>query len=103
MYRKENSIDYYNLKRIEPDSIFSFVGKTEEVKIVIASQKTDGITPNLYQQLLHLLESETLFENMLRMKVKHNAFLFNLCQGFFLFLSFQLRNQINLTLMLYVF
>jgi hypothetical protein len=84
MYRKENSIDYYNLKRIEPDSIFSFVGKTEEVKIVIASQKTDGITPNLYQQLLHLLESETLFENMLRfMKVKHNAFLFNLCQGIF--------------------
>ena len=54
---QENSIDYLTLKRIEPDSIFSFVKENGKVEIVIASQKTDGITPDLYQQLLHLLES----------------------------------------------
>ena len=54
---QENSIDHLTLKRIEPDSIFSFVKENGKVEIVIASQKTDGITPDLYQQLLHLLES----------------------------------------------
>jgi len=54
---QKNSSDYRTLKRIEPDNIFSFVKENGKVEIVIATQKTDGITPDLYQQLLHLLES----------------------------------------------
>jgi exopolysaccharide biosynthesis polyprenyl glycosylphosphotransferase len=54
---EENTIDYKHVQRIERDNMFTFVKENGKVEIVIASQKTDGITPDLYQQLLHLLES----------------------------------------------
>jgi exopolysaccharide biosynthesis polyprenyl glycosylphosphotransferase len=54
---EENTIDYKYVQRIERDNMFTFVKENGKVEIVIASQKTDGITPDLYQQLLHLLES----------------------------------------------
>jgi exopolysaccharide biosynthesis polyprenyl glycosylphosphotransferase len=41
---------------IEKDSIKDFVSKNSISEIVIASQKTDGITSNLYSQLIQLLE-----------------------------------------------
>jgi lipopolysaccharide/colanic/teichoic acid biosynthesis glycosyltransferase len=43
-----------NIKRAE---LFSFVKENSISEIVIASKNTEGITPELYQQLLHLLES----------------------------------------------
>ena len=39
------------------DNLSDFVKENNVAEIVIASQKTDGITTVLYQQLLHLLES----------------------------------------------
>jgi exopolysaccharide biosynthesis polyprenyl glycosylphosphotransferase len=41
---------------IEKDSIKDFVSKNSVSEIVIAAQKTDGITTKLYSELIHLLE-----------------------------------------------
>jgi len=53
--KKADSTDY--IKNIDIDRLDAFVIKNSVSEIVIASQKTDGITVNLYNQLLHLLES----------------------------------------------
>ncbi|MGC4041491.1 MAG: exopolysaccharide biosynthesis polyprenyl glycosylphosphotransferase [Flavobacterium sp.] len=45
------------IKSIDIDNLEQFVIKNSVSEIVIASQKTDGITVNLYNQLIHLLES----------------------------------------------
>ncbi|MFB3389149.1 exopolysaccharide biosynthesis polyprenyl glycosylphosphotransferase [Flavobacterium sp. LAR06] len=49
--------DFYYVKEIKKNDLEVFVAKNNISEIVIASQKTDGITADLYQQLLHLLES----------------------------------------------
>ncbi|SHM60684.1 exopolysaccharide biosynthesis polyprenyl glycosylphosphotransferase [Flavobacterium saccharophilum] len=49
--------DFYYVKEIKKSDLEVFVAKNNISEIVIASQKTDGITADLYQQLLHLLES----------------------------------------------
>lgn len=53
----ENDSDFYYVKEIKKDDLKMFVTKNNISEIVIASQKTDGITADLYQQLLKLLES----------------------------------------------
>jgi hypothetical protein len=40
---------------------------------VIASQKTDGMTPDLYQQLLRLLESSIIIREYTQVYMKANA------------------------------
>lgn len=47
----------YYVKEIAKSELEDFVIQNSVSEIVIASQKTDGITADLYQQLLHLLES----------------------------------------------
>lgn len=47
----------HSVPEINPDKLEKFVRKNHIAEIVIASQKTDGITVNLYNQLIHLLES----------------------------------------------
>lgn len=54
---EETVSDYHYVKRIKRDDLFSFVKENGISEIVIGSQKTEGITLELYQQLLHLLES----------------------------------------------
>lgn len=49
------SLNY--IKEIEKDNLLDFVSKNNISEIIIASQKTEGITADLYQHLLHLLES----------------------------------------------
>jgi exopolysaccharide biosynthesis polyprenyl glycosylphosphotransferase len=46
-----------DLKKIAIDELDFFVRENSVSEIVIASQKTDGITVNLYNQLIHLLEN----------------------------------------------
>lgn len=53
----EENLKFHYVKEIKKEDLESFVNKNYVSEIVIASQKTDGITPELYQQLLHLLES----------------------------------------------
>ena len=57
---EEDMTAYHYVKQIKRDSLFSFVKENSISEIVIASQKTEGITPELYQQLLHLLESGSI-------------------------------------------
>lgn len=44
------------VKNIDIDDLENFVIENHVSEVVIASQKTDGITVNLYSQLIHLLE-----------------------------------------------
>ncbi|WP_310559766.1 exopolysaccharide biosynthesis polyprenyl glycosylphosphotransferase [Flavobacterium sp.] len=46
-----------NLQHIWIDDLVTFVNKNKLFEIIIASQNNEDITPNLYLQLLHLLES----------------------------------------------
>ena len=54
---EDKTVEYPYVKNIKRDALFSFVKQNSISEIVIASQNTDGITADLYQQLLHLLES----------------------------------------------
>ena len=53
----EEDLNFHYVKEIKKQDLEAFVVKNTISEIVIASQKTDGITTDLYQQLLHLLES----------------------------------------------
>ncbi len=44
-------------KEIHKNDLLAFVSKNNISEIIIAAQKTDGITADLYQHLLHLLEA----------------------------------------------
>ncbi|MFV5686320.1 exopolysaccharide biosynthesis polyprenyl glycosylphosphotransferase [Flavobacterium sp. GB2R13] len=52
--------EYHYVPNIKRAELFSFVKENSISEIVIASQKTEGITAELYQQLLHLLESGSI-------------------------------------------
>src|SRR5690606_33290269 len=54
-----NSVKSANdyVTNIEPQNLEQFVRQSSVSEIVIASKKTDGITVNLYNQLIHLLEN----------------------------------------------
>lgn len=53
----KEDLNFHYVKEIKKNDLEVFVTKNQVSEIVIASQKTDGITADLYQQLLHLLES----------------------------------------------
>lgn len=46
-----------NLKLIESENLANFVSKNAVSEVVVASQNTEGITPQLYNQLIQLLEN----------------------------------------------
>ncbi|REG98293.1 exopolysaccharide biosynthesis polyprenyl glycosylphosphotransferase [Flavobacterium aquicola] len=52
-----SDLEFQHVKHIEIKELTSFVAKNSISEIVVASQKTDGITTDLYHQLLNLLES----------------------------------------------
>ena len=51
------SLGNIKIKNIDINSLEEFVKKNYISEVVVASQKTDGITVNLYNQLIHLLEN----------------------------------------------
>lgn len=53
----DENLDFHYVKEIKKEDLELFVTTHNVSEIVIASQKTDGITTDLYQQLLHLLEN----------------------------------------------
>lgn len=52
--------EYHYVPNIKRAELFFFVKENSISEIVIASQNTEGITAELYQQLLHLLESGSI-------------------------------------------
>ncbi|MFV5688963.1 exopolysaccharide biosynthesis polyprenyl glycosylphosphotransferase [Flavobacterium sp. ZT3R25] len=57
---EDDTVEYYYVSNIKRADLFSFVKENSVSEIVIASQNTEGITAELYQQLLHLLESGSI-------------------------------------------
>ncbi len=53
----KDTTDFQYVENIDIDKLEAFVRRNSVSEVVIASQKTDGITVNLYNQLIHLLES----------------------------------------------
>lgn len=53
----EEDFSLHYIKEIEKNELSAFVHQNNISEILIASHKTEGITSDLYQQLLHLLES----------------------------------------------
>jgi len=54
-----NQFEYHFVKNLHLDDLVQFVKEKNLFEIVIASQKTEDITVELYQKLLHLLECGT--------------------------------------------
>lgn len=52
-----HTTDFSFISHIKSENLGKFVTENMISEIVIASQKTDGITVNIYNQLIHLLES----------------------------------------------
>ncbi|WP_264566736.1 exopolysaccharide biosynthesis polyprenyl glycosylphosphotransferase [Flavobacterium sp. N3904] len=52
-----NDFEYHFVQQIKNENLSLFVIENGVSEIVVASQKTDGITPELYHQLIQLLES----------------------------------------------
>jgi exopolysaccharide biosynthesis polyprenyl glycosylphosphotransferase len=87
-------------KEIPIDQFTEFVSKFGVSEIVVASQKTDGITTELYQQLLHLLESGKsireygyVYENKTQRIPVHQ-----IAEDFYRFFPFSRSNQNKLYL-----
>jgi exopolysaccharide biosynthesis polyprenyl glycosylphosphotransferase len=57
---EDETVEYQYVPNIKKDDLFAFVKENSISEIVIASQKTEGITAVLYQQLLHLLETGSI-------------------------------------------
>jgi len=89
------------VKSIDIDTLEDFVRGNQVSEIVIASQKTDGITVNLYNQLIHLLESgyiireyTQVYENITqRIPVQYVA------RDFYRYFPFSRSNQNHLYLL----
>lgn len=86
---------------IDIDALEQFVVSNSVSEVVIASQKTDGITVNLYNQLIHLLENgyiireyTQVYENITqRIPVQYVA------RDFYRFFPFSRSNQNHLYLL----
>lgn len=55
-------VNYNGIKSIKPDDLEKFFKSNSISEIVVASQKTEGITANLYNQLIHLLENGVIIK-----------------------------------------
>jgi lipopolysaccharide/colanic/teichoic acid biosynthesis glycosyltransferase len=96
----KNKKDY--VKNISIDDLERFVVKNSVSEVVIASQKTDGITVNLYNQLIHLLENgfiireyTQVYENITqRIPVQYVA------RDFYRYFPFSRSNQNQLYLLI---
>ena len=90
------------VKNIDIDQLERFVIENSVSEVVIASQKTDGITVNLYNQLIHLLENgfiireyTQVYENITqRIPVQYVA------RDFYRYFPFSRSNQNQLYLLI---
>jgi lipopolysaccharide/colanic/teichoic acid biosynthesis glycosyltransferase len=53
----QEDLEYHYVKNVKKKDLVTFVEQNGIAEIVIASQKTEGITADLYHQLIYLLES----------------------------------------------
>jgi exopolysaccharide biosynthesis polyprenyl glycosylphosphotransferase len=96
-----NHFEYHFVQHIRIDDLVSFVNENNLFEIVVASQNAEDITVELYQQLLHLLESGTTIreytqvyeDKMQRIPVHH------ITKDFYKFFPFNRSNNNQLYLL----
>lgn len=101
----EHDLGLHYIKEIKKNELSAFVHQNNISEILIASHKTDGITPDLYQQLLYLLESGSIireytqvYENKTqRIPVQY------ISRDFYRFFPFSRSNNNKLYLLLIAF
>lgn len=99
---KENqeAIGYTRKREIPVDLLTKFVRRFGVSEIIVASQKTDGITTELYQQLLHLLESGKSIREYVQVyeNKTHRIPVHQIGEDFYRFFPFSRSNQNKLYL-----
>lgn len=98
---EDTTTDYPYCRNIKRDSLFSFVKQNNISEVVIASQKTEGMTPDLYQQLLRLLESSIIireYTQVYESKTQRIPVQY-MSRDFYCFFPFSRSNQNKLYLM----
>lgn len=93
-------IHHHYVASINKNDLGSFVKKNAVSEIVIASQKTEGITAELYQQLIQLLESGKLIKEYTQVyeNKTHRIPVQYIARDFYRFFPFSRNNQNKLYL-----
>ena len=99
---EDEGVEYHYVRNIKREALFSFVKENGISEIVIASQKTEGITAELYQQLLHLLESGLIIREYTQVyeSKTHRIPVHYISRDFYRFFPFSRSNNNKLYLML---
>ena len=95
----DQSRNHY-VEQIQRNNLTSFVKEHKVAEIVVATQKTDGITATLYQQLLHLLESGKIIREYTQLYESKTQRIpvHYMARDFFIFFPFSRSNQNKLYL-----
>ncbi len=90
-----------NIRNINIDSLESFVVDHSVSEVVIASQKTDGITVSLYNQLIHLLEKGYIIREYTQVyeNITHRIPVQYVARDFYRYFPFSRSNQNHLYLL----
>lgn len=90
------------IKNISKDEFEDFVISENVTEIVVASQKTDGITTNLYNHLIHLLESGFVIREYRKVyeEITHRIPLQFVTNDFYKYFPFSRSNSNQLYLLL---
>lgn len=89
------------IRNIDIDALESFVVQNSVSEVVIASQKTDGITVNLYNQLIHLLEKGYIIREYTQVyeNITHRIPVQYVARDFYRYFPFSRSNQNHLYLL----
>jgi exopolysaccharide biosynthesis polyprenyl glycosylphosphotransferase len=89
------------VENINIDQLERFVLKNSVSEVVIASQKTDGITVNLYNQLIHLLENGFIIREYTQVyeNITHRIPVQYVARDFYRYFPFSRSNQNHLYLL----
>jgi FlaA1/EpsC-like NDP-sugar epimerase len=92
---------FNSIKNIKTDELENFVRKNSISEIVIASQKTDGITVVLYNQLIHLLENGVIIKEYTQLyeTITQRIPVQYVSRDFYRYFPFSRNNQNQLYLM----
>lgn len=95
------TISFNAIKHIKAEDLESFVKNSSISEIVIASQKTDGITVGLYNQLIHLLENGVIIKEYTQLyeTITHRIPVQYVSRDFYRYFPFSRSNQNQLYLL----
>jgi exopolysaccharide biosynthesis polyprenyl glycosylphosphotransferase len=100
-YSNSENNDNLKINSIPIDKLDKFVKQNSVSEIVVASQKTDGITVDLYNQLINLLESGYIIREYTQVyeSITHRIPVQYVSRDFYRFFPFSRSNQNHLYLL----